>query len=492
MSTSAFDERSPHTVALGSIVDRLEAVELRIREAEAERTALMAEVLDLAAAESDRIVSTPQGAQAELAYRAVRAEVSACLHQSESATERQLSHAYTLTRDYREVFRAYRGGEISRQHTAVIIDAGAIIASGLGGPDAPGVIDRRSAYEQAVLIYAVTETPNRLRPIARRLAEQYVERPLDERHVEARARRRVCVIDAEDGMADLHAHVPAVEAYAIRDRLTRIARSVQRAVALSGSGPSRTREETRTDVFTDLLLNGTVSSAAGVGGDIAPVIRARVQVTLGDSHLAEVEREIPRGFAEHVDRGEGSRATLLSPPLLQGYGPIDTASARRLAGESEHWEAIHEDPRSGAVLSVERYRPSERMRRLLGARDQHCRFPGCRQPLHRCDVDHTIDAARGGPTATDNLAHLCRGHHTLKHHSGWQVEQLVGGEMCWTSPAGRRYSDLPDGAMRRRRPDRPPGRVRFTTGDPMRAALEPADPDFADPTGSLPPPGVPF
>jgi len=505
----AFDERSPHMTALKTIVDRLEAVEQRIREAEAERTALMAEAFDLAVCESDRIASTPQGRRAELAHRAVRAELAACLHQSEQVTERQLSHAFTLTRNYRAVFQAYRSGGISRQHTTVIMDAGAIIGSGDAAPDAPEVVARRAGYEEAVLAYALRETPSRLRPIARRLAEQYAQRSLDERHAQAKSRRRVCVVDAEDGMADLYAHLPAVEAYAIHDRLTRIAKQ-----AALGEGPGeatepRTRDEIRADAFAELLLSASVPSVAGaetetgseagVGSHAAahPVsrIRGQVQVVLAEQHLFEVDRD-------HRDTPPEDELFALGspPPMLEGYGPVDTGSARRVAGEATGWELIREDVRSGAILSVDRYRPSERMRRLLGARDRHCRFPGCRVKLSRCDIDHTVDAAKGGRTATDNLAHLCRGHHTLKHHSGWRVEQLPGGVLRWSSPTGRSYADRPE------RSNRPPSRVCFSppgvvpAGSPpgvdpagVRSDADPADaPPGVDPGGSLPPPGAPF
>ncbi|MCR2826835.1 HNH endonuclease, partial [Microbacterium sp. zg.Y909] len=100
-------------------------------------------------------------------------------------------------------------------------------------------------------------------------------------------------------------------------------------------------------------------------------------------------------------------------------------------------------PISGAVLAVDRYRPSEEMRRYLRTRDQHCRFIACRVSARLCDIDHTIDHARGGPTAVCNLAHFCERHHTGKHHSTWRVEQLGGGVLKWTSPTGRVYIDRP-------------------------------------------------
>lgn len=133
----------------------------------------------------------------------------------------------------------------------------------------------------------------------------------------------------------------------------------------------------------------------------------------------------------------------MSPPEMQGYGPIDTFSARGIAADAEHWDRIIEDPSNGEVLAVDRYRPSEHMRRVLRVRDQHCRFPGCRSPLHRCDLDHTVDAQFGGPTSVENLAFLCRGHHMLKHHTAWQSTQLAAGALEWRSPTGRHYRDTP-------------------------------------------------
>ena len=62
-------------------------------------------------------------------------------------------------------------------------------------------------------------------------------------------------------------------------------------------------------------------------------------------------------------------------------------------------------------------------------------------------MDHTVDAARGGPTEHTNLAHLCRRHHTLKHETAWRVKQLPGGILEWTGPTGRTYHDRPPGVV---------------------------------------------
>ncbi|WP_449281473.1 hypothetical protein [Leucobacter sp.] len=82
--SASFDAESPHRAALRVVVSRLEAVEVELRAAEAERLRPLAEALDLAAAENERRISaTPSGARGEPAYRAVHAEIASALHRSE-------------------------------------------------------------------------------------------------------------------------------------------------------------------------------------------------------------------------------------------------------------------------------------------------------------------------------------------------------------------------------------------------------------------------
>lgn len=105
-------------------------------------------------------------------------------------------------------------------------------------------------------------------------------------------------------------------------------------------------------------------------------------------------------------------------------------------------------PVTGAVLAVDRYEPGVDLKRYLDARDEHCRFLGCRMPARRCDRDHTIEAARNGPTCACNLESLCEGHHVLRHNTEWSVRQLGGGLLEWTSPLGTVYIDRPDPVVR--------------------------------------------
>ena len=100
-------------------------------------------------------------------------------------------------------------------------------------------------------------------------------------------------------------------------------------------------------------------------------------------------------------------------------------------------------PVSGQVLCTDSYRRTASMARFLKARDRHCRFPGCRRPAIRCELDHTFDFALGGPTDIRNLCHLCQRHHSMKQFTSWGVRQLGGGVLEWTSPTGRIYIDHP-------------------------------------------------
>ena len=55
------------------------------------------------------------------------------------------------------------------------------------------------------------------------------------------------------------------------------------------------------------------------------------------------------------------------------------------------------------------YQPSRRLTDFVRCRDLTCRFPGCHRPATRCDLDHTIPFADGGPTHASNL-NVCAEH----------------------------------------------------------------------------------
>lgn len=133
------------------------------------------------------------------------------------------------------------------------------------------------------------------------------------------------------------------------------------------------------------------------------------------------------------------------PGELAGYGPVPASMARRLAVQAT-WRRVATDPGTGVVVEVGRtaYTPSAALADLVRARDGTCRFPGCRQPAHRCDLGHLMPYSHG-PTAPGDLAALCRHHHRLKHLTSWRVTVDDEATLTWTSPTGRRYVTAPMG-----------------------------------------------
>ena len=53
------------------------------------------------------------------------------------------------------------------------------------------------------------------------------------------------------------------------------------------------------------------------------------------------------------------------------------------------------------------------------ARDRRCRFPSCRRPASRAELDHSIPHTHDGPTHECNLCCLCVRHHILKTAGLW-------------------------------------------------------------------------
>jgi hypothetical protein len=84
---------------------------------------------------------------------------------------------------------------------------------------------RRGAYEAAALDHARRESPGRLRPAARLLAQRFDPVLTRAPHLAAAA-RRVWVDDGDDGMADLVLRCAAAVAHGAFDRAARIARAV--------------------------------------------------------------------------------------------------------------------------------------------------------------------------------------------------------------------------------------------------------------------------
>ena len=117
---------------------------------------------------------------------------------------------------------------------------------------------------------------------------------------------------------------------------------------------------------------------------------------------------------------------------MPGLGPIPAEVARGLAADAR-WRAWLTDAEGTVVAtSSTTYRPSAALARLVRARHPECRMPGCRRSADACDLDHAVEWPRG-ETSAENLGPLCRRHHVMKTHYGWDLDSEAG---VWRTPAG--------------------------------------------------------
>jgi Domain of unknown function (DUF222)/HNH endonuclease len=130
----------------------------------------------------------------------------------------------------------------------------------------------------------------------------------------------------------------------------------------------------------------------------------------------------------HVDEAAWRRGRVAPGETcrISGVGPAPVAAARRLAAEGEIRAVLSNGNDIRAVAHLGRTIPA-RIRTALAARDQSCVVPGCDE-RNGLEIDHITPLAEGGATHLDNLARLCRWHHSLKTHRGWALQ---GGPGRW-------------------------------------------------------------
>ncbi|MBZ6371577.1 MAG: HNH endonuclease [Microbacterium hominis] len=482
---------------LDELVERVVCARRQIAVAQAAEAKMLCEAVELIA---DRTAQLRQEAQqagrrydssADLPLREVSLELGMAMRMSDRTVQARMSDAFTLVKEFPRTLEAWSAGDIDAGHAWGISRVGILLTDE----------DLRARYEDLALAAAATESPARMTQAAKAIAATLCPEAFAELARAAADERTVRLYELPEGMARIIADLPAPLAHAVVDRLTEMARAVLRETdtgpvdaeaapvepdaaagdstraadapadaatiepeatehdattgpgdaAETGEAPehdaatetlvtgpsSRTRrcvpgadprrmDQIRADVFCDLLLTGA-PTAHGTDGALASV-RAQVQITVPALTLAG------------DDHG--------GPALLAGYGPIDPALARRIAGLAPGWDRVFADRHTGEPLAVDRYRPSAQLKRYLAARDERCRAPECTRPVYRADIDHTIPASQGGTTCDGNLGNFCRRHHICKHHTAWRVRQLGHGVLEWTAPTGRRYLDRPPAVVR--------------------------------------------
>ena len=141
------------------------------------------------------------------------------------------------------------------------------------------------------------------------------------------------------------------------------------------------------------------------------------------------------------DSESARRARLLW--RLPGAAPALTpAAVRRLASDADLQFLLTDGHQ---VLGISAPTPAipARLRRAVLARDQACRFPGCRAPAGWTDLHHVIPREHGGPTTLDNLVAICRRHHTAVTEGRWLLTMADDGTGTVRRARHRATSDPP-------------------------------------------------
>ncbi|WP_105565239.1 HNH endonuclease signature motif containing protein [Microbacterium halophytorum] len=513
-----------------------------IAQLQAQRAAAVEIATSVALAQRERYERVPVGETREgepifepddAPVRAMVAELSLATRASRRAVGAEVSDVWELSHRFAGVRGAFEAGEIDAGRASVLVSEGARLVDD----------DVRAEYERLAVPHAAAKTVYGTRRAARRIAAELEPESLTARHERARRARGVFVRDLEDGMAELCLVADAVTVYGAHDRLTQMARRVvavratgaandganggegaaievrcddcrtkgdacaacveaaevaaaafaQAAAASAGAGvkdaasdaadacaantacedtpvtggdgepvvDARSFSQVRADLAVDLLLTGEPDAhhvADPTGLSVLAALRGKVQVTIPVTTLAGLDD---------------------APADLAGYGPVAETVANPIAAGAATWARLFHRPRTGALLTVDRYAPTSAQRRYLVARDQTCVFPHCERRATGADIDHTHDHAHGGKTNVSNLAHLCRFHHVLKHTTAWSYTVQADGDVRWRSPAGQE------------RAARAKSAVAFVDADHARAARPRRRDGMREDSAGRTPPGPP-
>jgi len=188
----------------------------------------------------------------------------------------------------------------------------------------------------------------------------------------------------------------------------------------------RTLEQYASDMFTELLRQGSNSDTSGLLGDGPAAVRVIVAAST-------LEQRRGRGWLE----GQ-------TDPIS-----VDTVERLACAGGTIQITVDSDPNNAGQPLNLGRERRlfSRAQRVALTARDGGCRWPGCERPPSWCEAHHIEHWLRdGGRTDVADGILLCRHHHLLAHNNGWEIERA--GPSYTLKPPGsdaspERWRDMP-------------------------------------------------
>lgn len=327
----------------------------------------------------------PSREQVDFAERAVVFDLSQRLHLTESVVHGHAHVAETLTESLPRLAAVFRAGLISPGHVHSAVQNVVGISAVM--------LDR---YDEEISSFATVTSGSAFARRCLRLHDRLCADTLQERHDLARAQRRVVLEPSADGMAWLHAYLPAIDAIRIDARLSATATRLRN----TGS-ETRTRAQLKADLF--------VSWGAGDGTPTAAKVRPYLLLDAGGR------------YAE-----------------AQGYGPVDVRSAATCMRDASAFRRVVTDPVRAARLVLDRrtYRPTRDQRAWLtlhyGLDDQAADYVS-----FDAEVDHVTEYQHGGATNVTNLIPLKPRLHRLKSVTTIAFAPRPEGGIRITTPTSR-------------------------------------------------------
>ena len=346
----------------------------------------------------------PKADEVDFAVRSVAFDLAQRLHVSENVVRNMAWEGDVLIESLPRLKALFCSGRISGQHVRAAVDS----SSGLSDPAVFAVYDERLAGIAEKL------TPGGLGRRARVLRERLCADTLEQRHEEARQRRRVCVEPAEDGMGWLSVCGPVLEIAQAEARLTAEARRLR---ALPGE--KRTLDQLRADLALQLLISGgtvTTGDGDGAGAEgVAPVKTGAQPFVLIDA--------------------DGRFAEIL------GYGPVPPSVAAKALRDAPTFRKVLADPIHPATLNLDtkRYRPTPDQRTWLTLKYGLDEDAAPYLPVGvttGAEIDHVIERQHGGPTNVTNLAPFKPRLHRLKTVTMIRLDPKPDGGIRVRTPTG--------------------------------------------------------
>ncbi|MFC0315150.1 DUF222 domain-containing protein [Gordonia phosphorivorans] len=224
-----------------------------------------------------------------------------------------------------------------------------------------------------------------------------------------------------------------------------------------GSADRRSAKRRRADAMAQVIRTYLSHSERPESGGVLPHVTLSVPaaVVMNGQVLDSVVGQtisIPIAAA-----GDDTAEDDTAVPWLGFGGPISPRTAELIMCEASVALALLDE--HGVPLNVGREKRlfTPGIRKALVLRDRGCAFPGCGLPPSWCDGHHVDHWEHGGVTSLDNGVLLCRRHHTVIHHGGWEV--FIGRDrQPWFVPPAD-----PDHPKRRREPIRSNARRTLTS-----------------------------